>query len=135
MALQFSTSFRNAAIDQLPVVAGSSEVVKIFTGSPPANCAAADAGILLLEFDLPVTSWIAASGGSKTLSSLPRTVDAVGGGIAGYFRLYNTGAVTCHVQGTVTLTGGGGDMTVDNSSVTLSQTCLITSFTLTMPGA
>ncbi len=135
MALQFSTAFRNAMLDQLPVVAGSSEVVKMFTGSPPSNCAAADTGIMLLEFDLPVTSWVAASGGAKTLASLPQTVNAAATGIAAHFRLYNTGAVTCHTQGTITLVGGGGDMTVDNNSLVVGQTCLITSFQLTAPGA
>jgi len=136
MALQFSTTLRNAMIDQIPVVVGSSEVIKIFTGPMPANCAAADTGTKLVEFDLPVTSWVAASGGAKTLAMLPRVTVAAASGIAsGYFRLYDSTATTCHVQGTITLVAGGGDMTADNTSVTSGQTSELDSFTFTMPGA
>ena len=39
------------------------------------------------------------------------------------------------MQGTITATGGGGDMTVDNTSVTAGQTVNITAFTITAPGA
>ncbi len=39
------------------------------------------------------------------------------------------------MQGTVTLTGGGGDMTVQNTSVQAGQRIQITAFTLTAPHA
>ena len=135
MALQFSTAYRNALLDQLATTAGSSEVIKIFTGAVPANCAAADSGTLLVEFDLAATSWSTAASGAKTLADLTLTATAAGTGSAGYFRLYNTGATTAHMQGTVTATGGGGDMTVDNVSIANGQTVNITGFTLTAPGA
>jgi hypothetical protein len=35
------------------------------------------------------------------------------------------------MQGTVTATGGGGDMTVDNTSFAITQAFSVTSFTLT----
>ena len=35
------------------------------------------------------------------------------------------------MQGTVTLTGGGGDMTLDNTSIASGQAVNVTSFTLT----
>lgn len=135
MALQFSTAYRNALLDQLATTAGSSEVIKIFTGAVPANCAAADSGTLLVEFDLAATSWSTAASGAKTLADLTLAATAGGTGSAGYFRLYNTGATTAHMQGTVTATGGGGDMTVDNVSIANGQTVNITGFTLTAPGA
>jgi hypothetical protein len=39
------------------------------------------------------------------------------------------------MQGTVTATGGGGDMTLDNTSFAVGQQVNITSFTLTAGGA
>jgi hypothetical protein len=38
-------------------------------------------------------------------------------------------------EGTVTATGGGGDLTLDNTSITAGQTVTITSWTRTMPAA
>ena len=55
-------------------------------------------------------------------------------GTAGYFRFYDASA-NCHMQGTITATGGGGDMTLDNTNIAAGQTVNITGFTLTAPGA
>ena len=38
---------------------------------------------------------------------------------------------TCHIQGTVTLTGGGGDMTVDNTNFAAGQVFTVSNFTIT----
>jgi hypothetical protein len=62
-----------------------------------------------------------------------QTLSASGNGTAGYFRI-SQGA-TCHVQGTATATGGGGDMTLDNAAITTGQIVSVTSFTLTGGGA
>ena len=52
-------------------------------------------------------------------------------GTAAHFRLYASDGTTCHMQGTVTATGGGGDMTVDSTSFTAAQQFTVTSLTLT----
>jgi hypothetical protein len=39
------------------------------------------------------------------------------------------------IQGNVTATGGGGDMTIDNVSIAAGQQVTVTSFTLTAGGA
>jgi hypothetical protein len=39
------------------------------------------------------------------------------------------------VQGTITATGGGGDMTLDNTSISSGQQFNVTSFTITAGGA
>ncbi len=135
MALQFSTTYRNALLDQLATTLGGSEKLKIFTGSAPANCGTADSGTKLAEFDLASSGdWNAASGGQKTLASLPLNTTGAASGTAGYFRMYDS-VGTCPLQGTVTATGGGGDMTVDNTSIASGQTVNLTGFTLTAPGA
>jgi hypothetical protein len=136
MSIQGSTTLRNAWLDQIATTLGASEVVKFFTGSVPANCAAADSGTKVAEFDLAASNdWVAASGGTKALNSLPLTVTGAAAGVAGYFRFYQSDGTTCHLQGTITLTGAGGDMTLDNTNITVGQTVKITGFTLTAPGA
>jgi hypothetical protein len=135
MTVQWSSAVRNALLDQWETTIGTSAVVKVFTGSAPADCATADSGTLLVEFDLGSDWAAAASSGSKALSSTPISATAAGTGTAGYYRIYESTATTCHEQGTVTVTGGGGDMTIDNTSITSGQTVKITSWSKTAPGA
>jgi hypothetical protein len=133
MAFQFSTATRNAALDQIETTIGTSPTLEIRSGSVPANCAAASTGTVLATIALPSDWLTAASGGSKTISGTWQDASADATGTAGYFRI-SQGA-TCHIQGTVTATGGGGDMTLDSVSITAAQQVNITAFTITAGGA
>ena len=133
MAFQFSTATRNAALDQIETTISTSPTLEIRSGSVPANCAAASTGTVLATITLPSDWLTAASGGSKTISGTWQDVSADATGTAGYFRI-SQGA-TCHIQGTVTATGGGGDMTLDSVSITAAQQVNITQFTITAGGA
>lgn len=130
MAIKFSTAVRNARLDAVETAIGASAILKIWSGSAPANCAAADSGTLLATLALPSDWMAAASGGQKAKSGTWEDSSADGTGTAGHFRLYASDGSTCHLQGTVTLTGGGGDMTVDNTSFATGQTFTVTGFTL-----
>jgi hypothetical protein len=136
MALQFSVTARNGMLDSIETSVGVSAKLYLRTGAPPATCATADSGSALAHYDL-ASDWAAAAGsGAKAFSSLPLAdASADNTGTLGHFRLYATDGTTCHMQGTITATGGGGDMTVDNTSVTSGQAVNITAFTITAPGA
>ena len=54
MALQMSDNVRNARLDAMEVTVGTAPTLEIRTGSPPANCAAADSGSVLATLDLAV---------------------------------------------------------------------------------
>jgi hypothetical protein len=130
MSLQLSVAVRNARLDAIESQIGTSAVLKIRTGAAPANCAAADSGTALAVANLP-SDWLAAAGsGSKALSGTWQDAAADASGTAAHFRLYASDGVTCHAQGTVTATGGGGDMTIDNVVIATGQTVNITGFTL-----
>lgn len=131
MALQYSTTVRNAQLDAFETAIGTSAVLKIRTGSPPANCATADSGTVLATCSLPSDWMAAASSGSKAKSGTWEDTSADATGTAAHWRLYASDGTTCHAQGTVTATGGGGDMTVDNTSFAASQAFAVTSFTIT----
>jgi hypothetical protein len=133
MAFQFSTATRNAALDQIETTISTSPTLEIRSGSVPANCAAASTGTVLATITLPSDWLTAASGGSKTISGTWQDASADATGTAGYFRI-SQGA-TCHIQGTVTATGGGGDMTLNSVSITAAQQVNITEFTITAGGA
>ena len=135
MTLQLSVAVRNAMLDAMETQIGVSEKLMIYTGSEPANCAASTTGTKLVEYDL-ASDWAAnASSGAKALNSLPLSVTAVATGTAGYYRLYSSDGTTCGEQGSVTVTGGGGDMTLDNTSINSGQTVLINTCSKTMGGA
>lgn len=131
MALQLSVAVRNARLDSIESTIGTSAVLKVWSGSVPATCATADSGTQLASPSLP-SDWMAnASSGAKAKSGTWEDTSADATGTAGYFRIYESTGATCHIQGTVTATGGGGDMTVDNTSFASGQDFTVTSFTLT----
>lgn len=131
MAIQLSTTVRNARLDSIETAIGVSAVLKIRTGAAPANVGTADSGTVLATVNLPSDWMAAASGGSKALSGTWQDAAADAAGTAAHFRLYASDGTTAHMQGTVTATGGGGDMTVDNTSFAAGQTFNVTGFTLT----
>lgn len=131
MSIQFSVAVGNARLDAIETAIGTSAVLKIRTGAAPANCATADSGTVLATLNLPSDWLAAASGGSKAKSGTWTDASADATGTAAHFRIHDSGGTTCGMQGTVTATGGGGDLTVDNTSFAATQAFTITSFSLT----
>jgi len=135
MTHQYSVAVRNAQLDQLETTIGVSAVLKIRTGAAPADCAAADSGTVLATLNLPSDWMAAASSGSKAKTGTWQDAAADATGTAAHFRLYASDGTTCHIQGTVTATGGGGDLTLDNVSIAAGQSVTISTFTLTRGNA
>ena len=136
MAIQFSVAARNAMLDAIETAIGVSAILKIRSGAQPADCATGDSGTVLATINLASDWMAAASAGAKALSGLPVTdssADATG--TAGHFRVYASDGTTCHWQGSVTITGGGGDLTLDSVSITAAQQVNITGWTLTAGNA
>jgi hypothetical protein len=131
MAIQLSVSARNARLDSIETTIGTSAILRIRSGTAPANCAAADSGTVLATINCPTDYMAAASSGSKAKSGTWEDTSADATGTAAHFRLYDSAGTTCHLQGTVTATGGGGDMEVNSTSFSAGQSFTITSFTLT----
>lgn len=131
MSVQFSAAVRNARLDAIETAIGASAILKIRTGAAPVTVATADSGTVLATLNLPSDWMAAASGGSKAKASTWEDTSADNAGTAAHFRLYASDGTTCHMQGTVTATGGGGDMTVDNVVFAAAQAFTITGFTLT----
>jgi hypothetical protein len=134
MAHQFSDAVRSARADAYESTIGTAPRLQLRTGAPPANCAAADTGTLLCEITLPSDWLTTASAGSKSLAGTWAGTGAAAGTVA-HFRIKNSAGSVTHHQGTVTATGGGGDMTVNNASIAVSQAVSVTAFNWTEGGA
>ena len=133
MAIKFSVAVANAMLDSIETTIGVSAVLKIRTGAPPADIATADSGTVLATLSLPSDWMAAASAGSKAKSGTWEDTSADATGTAGHYRIYASDGTTAHQQGTVTATGGGGDLTVSNTSFVSGQPFSISSFTWTGP--
>lgn len=129
--MQYSVDLRNNQLDQIEVTVGANARLRIYSGAKPANCAAAATGTLLVDMTLPADWMDAAADGSKaklgTWSGLG-TAGAGTGTNAGYFRITDSAGSVAHLQGTVTITGGGGDMTLVNTSIAENQAVVVTTF-------
>lgn len=134
MALQESIAVRNARLDAIETTIGTSARLRLYTGSPPADCATAASGSLLATLVLPSDWMSAASSGSKALlGSWTGTGSAAGS--AGYFRILDSSVTNTGLQGTVTATGGGGDLQLDNIVIANGQAITISSLTITAANA
>lgn len=134
MSVQYSAAVRNAMVDAIESTISTSPKLRFYTGAAPANCAAAASGTLLVEMSLPSDWMSAASSGVKSQVGTWQA-NASAAGTAGHYRIVDTAGTTCHEQGTITATGGGGDMTLDNTNIASGQLVTITSKTITAGGA
>lgn len=131
MALQLSVAVRNARLDAIETTIGTTAVMRIRSGAAPATCATADSGTVLATLTLPSDWMAAAASGAKAKSGTWSDTAADAAGTAAHFRIYDSAGTTCHLQGTVTASGGGGDMEVDNVSFAAGQSFSVTAFALT----
>lgn len=135
MALQYSTTLRNNQLDQIESTIGTSPLLRIYSGSMPADCATAASGTLLVEMTLPSDWMAAAASGSKAKSGTWQDTSANATGTAGYFRIVDSGGSTTHLQGTCSMSGGGGDMILDNTSIAAGQAVTVSTFTISAGNA
>lgn len=133
MTLQYSIAVNNARLDSVESTIGTNVHLQIRTGLPPANCAAAATGSLLVSIMLPADWMSAASNASKAKTGTWSGV-ASGTGTAGHFRIVNgSPSEDCQLQGNVDLTSASPtpDLGLDNTSITSGQTVTISTFTIT----
>jgi hypothetical protein len=141
MSIQFSTVARNAMLDGLQYGAangqttgiGGSAKLFLYTGTIPVSTSAGNSSAAVWENDLP-NFWAAnAVAGALSITTLPIQTTCTGSGTITNFRIFDSAASICHLQGNVNTTNA--DMTIDNAVVTLGQTVQVITFTLTAPGA
>jgi hypothetical protein len=135
MAIQLRTTERNTLLDAITSGISTSGLLRIYDGTPPANVAASlGANVLLAECACSATFAPAASSGVLTANAITSDSSANATGTASFFRLVTSGG-TAILQGTVTATGGGGDLTFTSVAFVAGYTINITAFVLTAPGA
>lgn len=131
MALLFKTTLRNARADAITTALGASASLKVYSGTKPATPATALSGnTLLAELPLSNPAAPAASGGILTFSPFTQDSAANNTGTATWFSLVD-GSGNRIVDGTITATDGGGDLTLNTTSIVAGGPVMITAFVLT----
>lgn len=124
--MQYSVAVNNARLDAVETAIGAAPTLKLYTGSAPANCAAADTGTLLVSMVLPSDWMAAASAASKAMAgSWSGTASGGAAATPTHFRLFQ--GATCHPQGTAGI--GSGECQV-NGTITSGQTVSVSSFVI-----
>lgn len=134
--MQYSVPVRNARLDAIETAMGTTAILELRSGPPPASCATAPSGTILAQFNLP-SDWMAAASAGIKAKTGTWSGSAVGTGDVGHFRIYNGGSPSeCGIQGTAGPTGSPTyDMGLDNINVAPGQTITVTSFQLTAGNA
>ena len=128
MALQYSVAVNNARLDSVETTTGATAVLRVRTGAPPANCAAADTGTVVATLTLPADWMAAAAAAAKAKSGTWSDGSADANGTAAHFRIYDSTGVTCHIQGTYGTSAT--DMIGDSVNFTAGQSFTINTFTI-----
>lgn len=135
MATRIPTASRNAAcdavVDRLDAGAAAA-TIEIRTGAQPASANDAASGTLLGTLTLSDPAFGAAAAGVATASAITQDSAADATGTAGWFRAKDSDGNTV-IDGSITATGGGGDMTLASTSITTGEPIQVTSWTVTMP--
>lgn len=128
MAIQLGVTTRNARLDAIETVVGTTAHLRIRSGTQPATCGDADTGTLIATLTLP-TDWMNAAASGQMTKAGTWSGTASASAVAGYFRLYNSAETVCHMQGTIGQ--GSGDLSLDNTNIASGQTITINTFTIT----
>lgn len=105
--------------------------IKIYVGAQPADADDAPPGALLATIPLSDPAFGAPAAGAASANAIA-AVGASGTGNAGWFRAADSAGATV-VDGSVTATGGGGDMTLNTIALVAGVDVDITTWSVTMP--
>lgn len=131
MALTLSVAARNAACDAVVdlIDVGATDA----TGDLTINADSAGApGTVLATVNLQNPAFGNAASGTATAAGLPLSGTVTTSGTAAWFVVRDRDNTEVF-RGTVTATGGGGDMEISNTALTANETVQVNTFDVTMP--
>lgn len=132
MALSLSTAIRNGMLDQITSNVGANARLRIYSGTRPANPAAAITGTLLADLACNATFAPAASGGVLTLNAIT-SATASATGTASHFRIWNSGATVAMIDGDVAVSAS--DLNFSTVAFSSGATISISSLTISIGNA
>lgn len=129
MTIRLSATLANARGDTISATVGASGKVRIYSGTQPANVAAAITGTILAELPLSATAAGATANGVTTFNAITTDSSADNTGTATHFRVLQSNGTTGHIDGSVGTSGA--DMNLNTTSIIAGGPVAISSWTLT----
>jgi hypothetical protein len=129
MALTIAAASTQVMGAALATDIGAAAIIEIRSGTKPATPETAASGTLLVTITL--SGSFTSTGGVLTAAD-PASVTPTAAGTAGYFRIKKSGG-TAVVDGTVTATGGGGDMQLGSTTISTGVPVDLGVPTITVP--
>ncbi len=120
----FSAAFRNSMLDILNGL--NSGFMRWYSGTQPANVAAAITGTILAEPTFAATAFAAASAGSKTANAITDDSLANANGTATHYRCFASDGTTAHVDGNIGTVDE--NLVLNTTSIVANAACGVTSF-------
>lgn len=137
MATRIANGAAAAAVDavvDLLDAGAAAGYIEIRTGTQPASVGTAASGTLLGTLPLSDPAFGAATSANPavaTAAAITSDTNADATGTAGWFRAYDSNAVAV-IDGSITATGGGGDMELDSTSIVAGGTIAVSSWTVSL---
>lgn len=131
MALSLSTTLRNNRLDAITTFAGTSPIIRIYSGTRPAT--GGTETTILAECTCSATMAAAASGAVLTFNAVSNDTSANNTGTATWGRLVKSDGTTFVLDFSVSTTGS--DMNMTTTSITAGQPVAISSVTITEANA
>lgn len=131
MAVRLANAVAIAACNAIVDLLDSGGSLVIRTGAQPATADDASTGTVLATFTIPAPGFGAASDGNPHANAVANAISdvtAAATGTAGHYEVTTTGPVV-RWRGTVTATGGGGDLTITDINIVSGNTVGVTSWT------
>jgi hypothetical protein len=125
MALGYSTTLRNAQLDQITTAVGTSGKLRIYDGTRPAT--GGTVTNLLAELPCSATFAPSASGGVLTVNAITTDSSADNTGTATWFRVV-TSANAFVMDGSAGTSGT--DLVLNSASITAGGSVAVSSFTI-----
>lgn len=130
MAVTYTTAVKNAQLDAFTTACGSTPLLRIYDGTPPANAGTALSGnTKLAELSMSATPFPAASGGTLTANAITTDASADATGTASFFRIYKSDGTTVIMQGTVGTSGA--DLNLNTVSIVAAGAVAVSSLVIT----
>ena len=114
----------------------NSGYIRLYSGTAPATTAAAAGTLLAGDGRLGATAFAAPSAGTNARQIVANTMTsdpaADAGGTPTYARIFSNDGTTVILQCTVTVSGGGGEMTIDSVPIVQNAPINFTGLTISM---
>lgn len=128
MAISLAEAVRNARLNAITTYVGASAILRIYSGTRPAN--GGTPTTMLAQLTCNATFAPSASSGVLTLNAISPATSAAATGTATWFRIVRSDGSTHVMDGSVsTISAGTGDMRLDDSAIVLGGTVAVSSAT------